>query len=105
MQEATINVRLPLDLKQRGDAVLRRTGLSASNLVRETYRYIAEAQQVPDYVSQDANGPEQLAIRRREALNKIAGILPEGIDREAERWARLQRQLPEGDRGRDAGLL
>jgi DNA-damage-inducible protein J len=103
MQEATINVRLPLDLKLRGDAVLRRTGVSASSLVREAYRYMAEAQELPAYASQESIGQEQLNIRRREALNKIAGILPESVDSDAMRWARLQRQLPEGDR--DAGLL
>lgn len=46
---ATLNVRLPEDLKERGMQVLEREGVSASELIRDLFRELGETQQLPDF--------------------------------------------------------
>jgi antitoxin component of RelBE/YafQ-DinJ toxin-antitoxin module len=99
MQAATINVRLPYDLKQSGDKVLERAGVSTSALIRNLYHYLEREQNVPAFVIQaDADEQNALVQKRREALENITGILDEELDYDALKWERLQRQIQLGTR-------
>lgn len=88
--EATLNVRLPCDLKQRGDAVLSREGVSASKAVRALYRYIDQEQQLPEWLN---GGGEDVYQKRREGIHRLVGVvsLPEDFDARTIREQRLSR--------------
>ena len=47
---ATLNVRLPEDLKDRGAQVLRREGVSVSDAVRGLYEYMEKEQRLPEFI-------------------------------------------------------
>jgi antitoxin component of RelBE/YafQ-DinJ toxin-antitoxin module len=99
MQAATINVRLPYDLKQSGDKVLERAGVSTSVLIRDLYRYLEREQDVPAFVAQtDEDGQNARVQKRRKALSDIAGILDDEVDYDTLKWERLQRQIQPGTR-------
>ena len=54
---ATLNVRLPEDLKDRGAQVLRREGVSVSDAVRGLYEYMEKEQRLPEFINRRTRMP------------------------------------------------
>ena len=95
---ATINVRLPEDLKASGEEVLNREGLSVSDAVRRLYEYLDEAQAVPEFLK-NTLGPDSpdLVAEQRARLESLAGIAdPTNASLESIKDERLARQLRSG---------
>lgn len=80
---ATLNIRLPEDLKRHGGQVLDRAGVSTSDAVRGLYEYMDREQKVPDFIQPVA---QDTVAAKRQALRALAGAvkLPEGFDARAE---------------------
>ncbi len=78
--DAVLNVRLPKELKDQGNQVLERNGLSVSKAVRKLYEFMVREQDVPPFaLDQDADGSVE---QKRLLLRSLAGVvdLPEGFD-------------------------
>lgn len=91
--EATLNVRFPgeaRETKRRGDEVLARAGISASQAVRSLYRYLDESQDVPAWMASQA--PDRYE-QRRAAMRSLVGVIdvPEDFDARDVRAVRLAR--------------
>lgn len=91
--EATLNVRLNRELKQRGDAILSKEGLTPSKAVRSLYSFMEDHQTVPDCLKDHS---EELDVyeRRRQGIKRLVGVveLPDdyGVDQlKSERMARF----------------
>ena len=96
---ATLNVRMPEELKAGGDAVLARKGKTVTEAVRGLYEYIEQHQELPDFMKDaECDRKQALVQRRRMALKRIAGILPADIDLDEDKQARLDRQVEPGVR-------
>ena len=81
MATAQLNVRIDANLKASGDAVLERNGVSAVQIIRATWQYLADHQRLPDYVkpgekwSGDAEpSPESCAAGMALRLAQEAGL-------------------------------
>jgi antitoxin component of RelBE/YafQ-DinJ toxin-antitoxin module len=93
VQNATINVRLPRDLKQGGDRVLKKAGVSPSELIRDLYRYMEREQELPEFSANDRQEAQKDEIeRKRRLMRSLVGVLPPDVDFDEMRRARLQRQ-------------
>ena len=86
---ATLNVRLPADLKKHGGQVLDRHGISVSDAVRSRYEFLEQKQQVPSFMA--AAEGESVYERRRKLARSMTGIVsvPEGFDARKAREERL----------------
>lgn len=74
---ATLNVRLPEDLKDRGAQVLKREGVSVSDAVRGLYEYMEKEQRLPEFIKPANEDARRAAVeRKRSALRDMVGILP-----------------------------
>ena len=69
---ATINVRLPHELKERGGQVLERENISISDLVRELYAYMEKNQEIPEALTPKR---EDIFEKRRRLIKESVGIL------------------------------
>lgn len=67
---ATINVRMPESLKGHGTQVLERSGISPSELVRSTYRFLEKEQRIPECLD-IASAQEDPFTYRRKLLRTI----------------------------------
>ena len=67
---ATINVRMPESLKGHGTQVLERNGISPSELVRSTYRFLEREQRIPECLD-IASTQDDAFTRRRKLLRTI----------------------------------
>ena len=92
---ATINVRLPLELKERGSAVLDRNNVTVTDLVRELYSYMEREQRIPSCLSPES--PEDAVARRRRQLRECVGVLrvPEGANLKSLRDERMAERYGE----------
>lgn len=83
MAMATLNVRIPSDLKQRGMQVLDREGVSVSDAVRGTFEHIARTQEIPEYLKDEGTpNRNEIIARKRQLLRSMVGILPRELDAE-----------------------
>jgi DNA-damage-inducible protein J len=99
MQNATINVRLPQDLKLRGDKVLLRENTSISDVVRAVYGYIAQEQKLPDFLKNPKKDEQQILVeQKRRLLQSMVGIIPSSIELEQMKDERLARHTLSGVR-------
>ncbi|WP_139652116.1 type II toxin-antitoxin system RelB/DinJ family antitoxin [Raoultibacter phocaeensis] len=100
MGMATLNVRMPEDLKRNGDRVLEREGVSVSDAVRGLYRYLEDEQKVPEWLIEGTESKDDVFERRRRALRQLVGIvsLPPDFDFDAVRHERLMRKTEPGVR-------
>ncbi|MDR2671744.1 MAG: hypothetical protein LBC35_00265 [Coriobacteriales bacterium] len=103
--DATINVRIPAILKQRGEAVLRKNKVSVSDAMRSFYEYLATEQRIPDFIEKSLSHQDDLIKEQRRLLRMIAGITSGMQDKQAQgselfnaKAARLKRQLNTGVR-------
>ena len=89
--DATLNVRLNKDLKQRGDAVLAREGISTTHAVRKLYQYLDQNQEVPTWVK-ESNTEDTYELRRKR-MRELVGIacVPENYDVDDLKRERLSR--------------
>lgn len=92
---ATLNVRLPENLKKHGAQVLERNGLSVSDAVRGLYEYLQEHQSLPAFL--ESNEEKSLYERRRELARSLTGIisLPDGFDARRAREERIAEKYGE----------
>lgn len=98
---ATLNVRIPKELKERGMRVLEREGVSVSELVRDAFRYMEVQQELPGFASpglRKLSRREAECERRRAAMRSLIGILPSDVDLDAARHERLMRKTEPGIR-------
>lgn len=93
MGAATLNVRMPKELKRNGDWVLEREGITVSEAVRQFYRFLETEQAVPDWLAQYNEKSEDAFEKRRKSIDKLVGIvaLPADFDLEVARRERLAR--------------
>ncbi len=98
MGTATLNVRLPEELKERGLQVLEREGVSVSDLVRDLFGYLEENQELPDFAVDSKRMKKADVERRRAAMESLVGILPSDIDLDKARTERLMRKVRSGVR-------
>lgn len=56
MEMTQMNIRIPLELKKRGDEVLKQYGKSASEVMRNVWTYMVDQRKLPDC----AEGPERI---------------------------------------------
>lgn len=71
-----LNARISKQLKQRGDEVFAREGLSASQVVRAVWGYAAQHQEVPEFMQQDSADAEKKRHKEKQDLiNQYAGFL------------------------------
>ncbi len=77
---AYLNIRLPKELKDQGNQVLERSGVSVSKLVRSMYEYMAREQEIPSFAVQPDAG-DAVQCKRR-VLRSLAGIadIPADLD-------------------------
>jgi DNA-damage-inducible protein J len=93
MSTATINVRLPQELKRGGDEVLRRAGVTVTQAIRSLYGYMDEHQDIPPFIGRGTTDAKRDAIaQKRAALASLAGIAnvtDAAIGHEDDRYAHL----------------
>lgn len=61
---ATLNVRLPEDLKEQGMRVLEREGVSVSELIRDLFRELEETQELPDFARERVDARGKMEAKR-----------------------------------------
>lgn len=69
---ATLNVRLPEELKERGMQVLARQHVSVSEAVRQLFCELERSQQVPDFLAQESAA--STVEGRRALLRAMTGV-------------------------------
>ena len=86
-----LNVRMDRGLKNAGESVLARAGLTATKAIRSLYRTMAETGEVPSCCADGAL--EQTTESRRFAMRELVGIAPlkPGEDAETLKAERLNR--------------
>lgn len=77
---ATLNIRLPKELKQHGQQVLDREQVSTSDLIRSLYQYMEEHQEIPSFAKNSASATEE----KRRSLQSMAGRIAISEDAEAQ---------------------
>ncbi len=80
MEMTQMNIRIPIDLKNKGDEVLARFGKSASEVIRGVWEYLAEKQRLPECITENTSSSDDLA--RRLALIEESSHLAENYLRE-----------------------
>ena len=86
-QVATLNIRLPETLKQHGYEVLRKSGVSTSDAVRQLFEYLEREQKLPaDVFGTETPSPTD---SRRVLLQSLVGVVPAGYSLDKARQDRL----------------
>ena len=97
---ATLNVRLPEDLKERGMQVLEREGVSVSELIRALFRELEATQELPDFarareIERSAGEAKRAALREFVRLGRTFEDAEVSIDpRDAYREHLLWKHRP-----------
>ena len=68
---ANINLRLPDSLKQHGNQVLERNGVSTTEAIRKLYEYLERNQDIPSWMKKEK--PLTKYEKRRAIARKYAG--------------------------------
>lgn len=77
---AVLNIRLPEELKNHGNQVLDRNGISVSQIVRDLYRYMEAKQDIPSFAKQD-DSSDKFENRRCVLRGLNLGLdIPEDFD-------------------------
>ena len=92
---ATLNVRLPEELKKHGAQVLDRNGVSVSDAVRGLYEYLQKNQCLPAFLEKAEE--KTVYEQRRELARSLVGIvsIPEGFDARQAHEERLAEKYEE----------
>ncbi|WP_165046325.1 hypothetical protein [Adlercreutzia sp. ZJ138] len=84
----TLNVRIDDALKERGNRVFARRGISTTAAVRKLYEYADREQDVPDWMIDQAQ--DVRAIKRRQLRELVGSIdVPSTYDARADYRAHL----------------
>lgn len=82
---ATLNIRLPEELKEHGMQVLSRRHISVSEAVRQLFFELERSQTVPDFIAEtaeaDANQEKRQLLR---AMTSVSRRAPETLEPPAE---------------------
>ena len=73
MPTAMLNVRMPQDLKNAGESVLRANGTNATQAIRRFYEHLKDTQEVPSWVNAQER---EISNSKRALLRQIAGCAP-----------------------------
>jgi addiction module RelB/DinJ family antitoxin len=85
MAASTITVRIPNALKQSGEAVFKRYGVTATQAVQGLYRSVSKNQVLPKgLLPHERSIAESSVAHKRELLRNLAGIAPNISDEEFE---------------------
>ncbi len=95
---ATLNVRMPEHMKERGMQVLEREGVSVSEVVRDLFCELEATQELPSFVKQKSSLRNGADEGRRSAMRSMIGILPADLTVDEARENRLQRKCQPGVR-------
>lgn len=71
--DAVLNIRLPKSLKEHGNQVLSKNGISVSKAVRRLYEYMEREQALPDVLADDLD--KDKSNDKRRLLREIAGVI------------------------------
>lgn len=75
--DTIVTARVPVEIKEQGDAVLRRIGSTPTELINATYRYVIENEELPK-----TNSPlGEVAVRRRTLTSEQKANVKARIDR------------------------
>lgn len=74
MPTVQLNVRIDSREKLAGDAVLERFGVPAAQVIRETWRYMAEHQKLPPFMSAKNAAHADEASELRDRIDTGAGM-------------------------------
>jgi len=79
MTTAQMNIRIDDALKNRGDAVFRRYGVTPSDAVRALWNYTAEHEELPEFIDSHATdaAQEKLRLSVRESSGMATRLLEE----------------------------
>lgn len=86
---ATLNVRMPDQLKRDGDRVLERNGMSVSDAIRALYVYLDREQSLPPFMATAESSEDEITRQRREALRSIIGVVDSTVTLDQARTERL----------------
>jgi len=86
---ATLNVRMPEDLKRNGDRVLERNGVSVTEAIRALYTYLDREQALPPFMATPEDLISDKVRRRREMLLGIIGVADPSVTLDQIRTERL----------------
>ena len=91
-RSSTLNVRFPgelSNLKERGDNVLSRAGVSTTQAIRRLYQHLDETQEVPSWMLE----PADKSAQRRDLMRQLVGVAPleEGATLDSLKRERLSR--------------
>ena len=67
MEMTQLNIRIPVDLKADGDAVLTRFGKTPSDIIRALWTYMAQSQDLPPFAKPSSSNRAQIDARIAEA--------------------------------------
>ena len=86
---ATLNVRMDEGLKERGNQVFARRGISTTEAVRKLYEYVDREQDVPKWM--ESSSAEDEIARKRRLLRELVGVIsvPKDYDVKADYAAYL----------------
>ena len=74
VSQATINVRMDALLKERGDSVLRKHGITTTSAVRQLWEELASTREVPTFLLRGSEEAEQAErARKRDVLKSLVG--------------------------------
>lgn len=92
---ATINVRLPQDLKDHGMQVLDKAGMSITDFVKKSFEYMEREQEIPQAIASEEE--EDIYEKRRRILREVARTIsvPKGYDPKADYHAYLDEKYRE----------
>jgi antitoxin component of RelBE/YafQ-DinJ toxin-antitoxin module len=94
---ATVNARLPKELKLCGEQVLAREGVSVSEMIRRLYAHLDKIQTIPDFLKSDSESdPQERIAKKRSSLRSLVGVGVEDGSLEHIKDRRLERQLRSG---------
>lgn len=103
---AQMNVRINAALKEQGDAVLARNGITPSQAVRSLWAYLATHDDLPEYLKEQQERPSDEERARRLAavdrasglawkLAEESGLLPKGSAQRYRDWSGVEQNPAE----------
>jgi antitoxin component of RelBE/YafQ-DinJ toxin-antitoxin module len=78
MSTVLVNGKVDAEVKRQADAVLARSGKTASELIRAIYQHIATTRRLPDFISNQ--GEAERAKRQRALEMLLSAIVPGNPD-------------------------
>jgi antitoxin component of RelBE/YafQ-DinJ toxin-antitoxin module len=90
MSTILVNGKVDAEVKRQTDAVLARSGKTASELIRALYQHIATTRRLPDFI---ANQGEAERVRRQRSLETLLSAIVPGNPDDASDDKALQEEM------------